>query len=55
MDNQHELHEQYVQTFTKKEKRGYEIAKDLLGMSFDLEKSIGYQEWKKKQNEDNSK
>ena len=35
MDNQHELHEQYVQTFTKKEKRGYEIAKGLLGMSFD--------------------
>ena len=39
MDNQHELHAQYKQTFNKKEKRGYEIAKDLLGMSFDLEKS----------------
>ena len=55
MDNQHELHEQYIQSFTKKEKRGYDIAKDLLGMSFDLEKSIGYQEWKKKQNEGNDK
>ena len=55
MDNHCELHEKYIQTFTKKEKRGYDIAKDLLGMSFDLEKSIGYQEWKKKQNEGNSK
>lgn len=55
MDKQYELQEQYIQSFTKKEKRGYDIAKELLGMSFDLEKSIGYQEWKKKQNEGNNK
>jgi hypothetical protein len=55
MDNQQNLQKQYVETFSTKEKRGYEIAKSLLGMSFDLEKSIGYQEWKKKQNEGNSK
>jgi len=42
----------FIQTFNKKEKRGYEIAKDLLGMSFDLEKSLGYQAWKKKQKND---
>ena len=51
MDNQQELQQQYIQTFNKKEKRGYEIAKNLLGMSFDLEKSIGYKEWKQKQSE----
>jgi len=51
MDKQEELKKQYLQTFTPMEQRGYEIAKNLLGMSFDLEKSIGYNDWKKKQTE----
>lgn len=56
MNQELELEQQkYIQTFTPKEKRGYEIAKNLLGMSFDLEKSIGYKEWKQKQNNNNNK
>ncbi len=55
MNQENELDQQkYIQTFTTKEKRGYEIAKNLLGMSFDLEKSIGYKEWKQKQNNENN-
>ena len=48
MDKEQELQEAYLKTLTEKEKKGYEIAKSHLGMSFDLEKSIGYLEWKKK-------
>lgn len=43
------LQKAYLQTFTDKEKRAYEIAKSQLGMSFDLEKSIGFNDWKKTQ------
>lgn len=43
-----ELQQMYLKTLNEKEKKGYEIAKSHLGMSFDLEKSIGYLEWKKK-------
>ena len=38
-----------VKSFNEKEKKAYEIAKSHLGMSFDLEKSIGFREWKQKQ------
>tara|TARA_Y200000002_G_scaffold212277_2_gene175183 strand:- start:1682 stop:1861 length:180 start_codon:yes stop_codon:yes gene_type:complete len=41
----------YIQTFTDKERKAFEIARSHLGMSFDLQKSIGFQEWKKKQDE----
>ena len=47
MDNEAELQQAYLNTLTEKERKGYEIAKSHLGMSFDLEKSIGYLEWKK--------
>lgn len=47
MDKEQELQEAYLKSLTEKEKKGYEIAKSHLGMSFDLEKSIGYLEWKK--------
>ena len=43
------LQTEYLKNFTEKEKKAYEIAKSHLGMSFDLEKSIGFQEWKQKQ------
>jgi hypothetical protein len=43
------LEKEYVNTFTEKEKQAYEIAKDHLGMSFQLDKSIGFNEWKNKQ------
>lgn len=51
MDKEQELQEAYLKTLTEKEKKGYEIAKSHLGMSFDLEKSIGYLDWKKKNQE----
>jgi len=47
MDNEDKLQQAYLDSLTEKEKKGYEIAKSHLGMSFDLEKSIGYLEWKK--------
>lgn len=37
----------YIETFTQKELKAYEIAKSHLGMSFQIEKSIGYLEWLK--------
>ena len=37
----------YIETFNQKELKAYEIAKSHLGMSFQIEKSIGYLEWLK--------
>jgi len=37
----------YVKTFDEKELKAYIIAVEHLGMSFQLEKSIGYIAWKK--------
>jgi len=36
---------QYIASLTDKEKQTYTIAKDHLGSSFSLEKSIGFQQW----------
>ena len=36
----------YLDTLTEKEKQGYHIAKEHLGMSFQLEKSVGFLAWK---------
>ncbi len=38
---------EYINTFTKKEKQAYDIAKEHLGMSFQVNKSIGYRDWLK--------
>jgi hypothetical protein len=40
----------YLQQLGDKERTGYLIAKEHLGTSFDLVKSIGYITWKKSQN-----
>jgi hypothetical protein len=40
----------YISQLGEKEKIAYEIAKNHLGTSFSLKKSIGYKEWLKKQN-----
>jgi hypothetical protein len=40
-----ELIDEYLNTFTEKERQAYIIAKDHLGMSFDMEKSNGFIEW----------
>jgi len=39
----------YISQLSEKEKIAYEIAKNHLGTSFSLKKSIGYKEWLKKQ------
>ena len=45
-----EYQQQYLKHLTEKEKKAYEIAKDHLGSSFNLYKSIGFQKWLKKNN-----
>lgn len=42
-----QLMKAYLDSLAEKEKKGYEIAKSHLGMSFQLEKSLGYLEYKK--------
>ena len=37
----------YLDSLSEKEMKGYEIAKSHLGMSFQLEKSLGYLQYKK--------
>jgi hypothetical protein len=39
---------EFLDSLSKKERKSYEIAKSHLGMSFDLKKSNGFLEWKKK-------
>lgn len=46
-DSEAELLNTYLQSLSEKERKAYEIAKDHLGMSFQLEKSSGYNKWKK--------
>ena len=43
------MQESYIKTLSEREYKAYLIAKDHLGSSFDLEKSIGYKVWKKDQ------
>ena len=50
METINEIQEKYVQSLNEMEKQGYIIAKEHLGSSFSLEKSIGFKEWLKKQN-----
>ena len=38
---------QYINSLSEKEKKSYEIAKEHLGMSFQLDKSNGYLKWLK--------
>jgi hypothetical protein len=42
------LTEQYLKTLSEKEFKAYEIAKDHLGSSFELEKSVGFLKWLQK-------
>ena len=42
--------EEYMKTWTEKERIAYNIAKSHLQSSFQLEKSNGFLQWKKQQN-----
>ena len=46
--SQEKLEELYLQSFSERERQGYLIAKDHLGMSYRTDKSIGFNEWKNK-------
>ena len=39
--------QKYIAQMTEREKKAYNIAKDLLQTSFNIKKSIGYQNWLK--------
>ena len=43
----HRLMEEYLKTLCEKERKSYDIAKEHLGTSFQLEKSVGFLKWKK--------
>ena len=43
------LQKKYVESLSEKERKSYEIAKEHLGMSFQLDKSVGYLKWLKTQ------
>ena len=47
---QEELIKQYVASLTEQEKLVFAIAQDHLGASFDVVRSIGFIEWRKKTN-----
>ncbi len=42
------MEEEYIASLSEKERIAYLIAKDHLETSFDIQKSIGYQTYKKK-------
>lgn len=44
-----QLTELYIESLSPKEKKSYLIARDHLGTSFSLEKSVGFLAWKSKQ------
>ena len=43
-----DLKNNYIDSMDEKEKIAFKIAKEHLGSSFNLEKSIGFQKWLKK-------
>lgn len=51
MENLEEEMKKYLETLSETELKAYEIAKDHLGMSFQLEKSLGFLDWLKKEKE----
>ena len=41
--------DEYLNTLTEKQKIAYNIAVDMLGTSFDVEKSLGFKKWMKQE------
>lgn len=54
MNQERENNELYVQSLPEKEYKAYLIAKEHLGSSFSLEKSVGYLKWIKTKEETKS-
>jgi hypothetical protein len=54
MKSLEELLQLYIDSLTSKEKLSYEIAKQQLGSSFQLEKSAGFLKWLSSQPKDSS-
>jgi len=52
MDNQ-QLQKSYIDSLSEKEKQAYEIARNHLGSSFSLEKSLGFLKFCEKINKHN--
>jgi len=52
--NIYELSIEYIKIMSEKELKAYHIAKEHLGDSFQVEKSIGFLEWLKNRNPDSS-
>jgi hypothetical protein len=46
-DKKSKLEKEYLDSLTEKERVSYKIAKEHLGMSFQLDKSIGFIRWLK--------
>jgi len=42
------VHELYLDSLSPKELKAYVIAKEHLGMTFDLEKCTGFKQWREK-------
>jgi hypothetical protein len=45
-----DIFKEYIESLTKQEKMALEIAQDMLGSSFDMEKCIGFNKWLKTRN-----
>jgi len=45
-----DIFKEYMDSLTKQEKMALEIAQDMLGSSFDMEKCIGFNKWLKARN-----
>jgi len=45
-----EIIQEYIDSLTPQEELALEIAKEMLGSSFDMEKCIGFNTWLKKRN-----
>ncbi len=52
-NNEEKILQDYIDQLGEKEKIAYEIAKDHLGTSFSLKKSIGYKKWIKAMDKSN--
>jgi len=50
MDTEIKSIEEYLKSLNEQERKTLEIAKDHLGTSFNIKKSIGYITWKTKKN-----